>query len=90
MKPLGQDSVQETEVLNFFKALKGTRFIHGLSRGILHFDLLVTYNFGRKSMPDSQSVLLVELYSIKIFSPGSGTPGERKVSLLTMCTVMVI
>lgn len=63
MKPLGQ----ETEVLNFFKALKGTRFIHGLSMELLHFDLLVTYNFGRKSMPDSQSVLLVELYSIKIF-----------------------
>lgn len=54
LKPLGQDSVQIAELLNFFKVLQGTCLYPWVICGtcISKADLLDPYNVGRNYMPD--------------------------------------
>lgn len=84
MKPLGYESVQVAEVLNFFKVLQGTCLYPWAIYGthITRADLLDHYSVGRNYMPDlgrlnpSQCTLGNCTLLNNIFSPESSARGE--------------
>lgn len=86
MKPLGQDSVQVAEVLNFFKVLQGTCLYPWVIYGtrLTRADLLDPYSVARNYMPDlgrlnrSQCTLGNCTLLINIFSPESSAQGEEQ------------